>query len=109
MEKVEIKEVEIEEARKISKQSGAKFVWLGGPVRISIPEALDISDTQLLAIEPNEILSFGQDKLGLLKNDIFVCYHGVTSAAVVKYLKSKKNIEAYSLKGGITAIVGENF
>lgn len=109
MDKLAVKEVEIDEARKLSKQTGAKFVWLGGPVRISIPEALEISDTQILAIEPDEILSFGEDKLKLLQHDIFVCYHGITSAAVVKYLKSKKNIDAYSLKGGITAIVGENF
>ncbi|MDE1869633.1 MAG: rhodanese-like domain-containing protein [Candidatus Micrarchaeota archaeon] len=105
----ELKEVELAEAKKIAKDSGSKFVWLGSPVKISLSSALGIKPDQLLEFDPHEIISMPDEKLRMLKNDVFVCYHGITSAAMVKYLKSKKNIDGYSLKGGITAIVGENY
>ncbi|MDE1846318.1 MAG: rhodanese-like domain-containing protein [Candidatus Micrarchaeota archaeon] len=104
-----IKTIKIEEARQLSKSKGAKFVWLGQPLRISLTKALGITPEQLLEFEPEEIVSMPDAKLKLLNNDIFVCYHGITSAAVVKFLKEKKGVEGYSLKGGITAIVGENY
>jgi len=105
----DLKEVGIVEARKLAKKGGAKFVWLGSPVKISLSTALGISPDQLLEFEPSEIIAMPDEKIKHLNNDIFVCYHGITSAALVKYLKSKKNVHGYSLKGGITAIVGENY
>ncbi|MDE1825688.1 MAG: hypothetical protein KGH61_03760 [Candidatus Micrarchaeota archaeon] len=105
---VEVKEIELEEAKRISLEQDKKFVWLGGPTRVSIPEILEISDTKILSIEPGEITHFDQQTLGMLDGFIFVCPHGRTSFAIAKYLKSK-NMEAYSLKGGVAAIVGENY
>lgn len=109
MEKSQVKTLNIKEAREYSKKSGAKFVWLGQPLRISLTKALEINPDQLLEIDPEEIVSMPDAKARLLNNDIFVCYHGITSAAVVKFLKEKKGVDGYSLKGGITAIVGENY
>ncbi|MDE1850531.1 MAG: hypothetical protein KGH54_01925 [Candidatus Micrarchaeota archaeon] len=104
----DIKEVDLEEAKKMIEASGKKFVWIGGPTRVAIPEILDVSDTQVLAIEGSEIRMFRDDKLKVLKDCVIVCPHGRTSLAVAKFLKGK-NIEAYSLKGGVAAIIGENY
>ncbi|HVA83032.1 MAG TPA: rhodanese-like domain-containing protein [Candidatus Aquilonibacter sp.] len=109
MDKFQVKTLEIKEARELSRKSGAKFVWLGQPVRISLTKALGINADQLLEFGPEEIVAMPDAKLKILNNYIFVCYHGITSAAVVKFLKEKKGVEGYSLKGGITAIVGENY
>jgi len=104
----DVKEVDLEEAKKMIEGSGKKFVWIGGPTRVAIPEILDVSDTQVLAIEGAEIRMFSDDKLKVLKDCIIVCPHGRSSLVIAKFLKAK-NIEAYSLKGGVAAIIGENY
>ncbi|MDE1762423.1 MAG: hypothetical protein KGH59_04905 [Candidatus Micrarchaeota archaeon] len=108
MDRKSIREVTLEEAKELIGSSTRKFVWLLGPTRVSIPEALDVSDTQVLSIEPEEILGFDEPRLNALKGSVLVCAHGNTSAAVAIYLKGK-NVEAYSLKGGVAAIIGENY
>ena len=108
MDRKSIREVTLEEAKELIGTSTRKFVWLLGPTRVSIPEVLDVSDTQMLAIEPEEIMEFDDSTLRSLSGSVLVCAHGNTSAAIAIYLKAK-NIEAYSLKGGVAAIIGENY
>ena len=103
-----ITEVSLDEAKSIVDGTDKKFIWVGRPTNISIPEILDVSDTKVLAIEPDEIPEFEPEKLNILRGCVFVCPHGRTAGAVVRWLQSK-GVEAYNLKGGATAIVGEIF
>ena len=107
-DKSDSQEVGLEEARCICMENGKKFVWLGGPTRVSIPEILEVSDTMVLSIEPDEIIHFEDQKLSVLDGFVFVCPHGRTSLTIAKYLKGK-GVGAYSLKGGVAGIVGENY
>ncbi|MGI0141942.1 MAG: hypothetical protein ACREBF_04835 [Candidatus Micrarchaeales archaeon] len=104
----DVKEVDLDEAKRIVDSTGKKFVWIGGETRVPVPEILDVSDTQVLAIPGDEIRHFDSDRLKILKDCVIVCPHGRTSLMIAKYLKGK-NIDAYSLKGGIAGIIGENY
>ena len=101
-------DITLEEAKRIVETTGKKFVWVGRPTNISIPEVLDVSDTKVLAIEADEIPTFEPEKLSILGGCVFVCPHGRTAGMVVRWLHGK-GVEAYNLKGGAAAIVGEIF
>ena len=107
-EKNGIREIDFQEAVELL-ESGRKFVWLGKEPADYIARLLELDAGIAEKAEPQEI--FGADRFRALEfsDCIFVCYHGNTSRAVAKLLKDRHNVESYSLKGGVTAVVGEIF
>jgi hypothetical protein len=101
-------EVNLIEARKIVKEKGTKFVWLGDEPRIDMAEALEIEKDELIRINPQEIYNADKTLAESLVNDVLVCPHGNTSLFLAQHLKEEFNVQTFSLHGGITAIVGEN-
>jgi rhodanese-related sulfurtransferase len=102
------KELTLETAKNIVNDSEKKFVWVGAEMHFdAAKKALDLAEDKIMCINPRELVDM-EEHAKKFNGNVFVCYHGNTSLAVVNYL-GKLNIEAYSLKGGITSIVGEIF
>ncbi len=100
-------DISLEAAKKMVKESGKKFVWVGAEAHFSIAKnALEAGNDEIMCINPRQLLSIEDPKK--LEGAVFVCYHGNTSGAVVNYL-NKAKVQSYNLKGGITSIVGEIF
>ena len=104
-----VKEVGFEEAAEMLKGDGVKFVWLGTEPLDYIVKLLEIDTSKAEMLPPRNLIEGNSEQIESLRGAIFACYHGNTSAVVVKSLKSRFGIESYSLKGGVTAIVGEIF
>ncbi len=104
-----VREVSFDEATEMLKGNGVKFVWLGREPLEYIVKLLEIEPTKAEMIPPRSLVEGNSEEIESLKGAIFACYHGNTSGVVVKSLKSRFGIESYSLKGGVTAVVGEIF
>lgn len=104
-----VKEVSFDEALGMMNGGNAKFVWLGREPLEYIAKLLELDTSKAVMIPPRSLIEGNSEGIESLKGSIFVCYHGNTSAVVAKSLKSRFGIDSYSLKGGVTAIVGEIF
>jgi rhodanese-related sulfurtransferase len=105
----EIIEVDLKSAVEMSKKDGSKFVWLGREPKDYISKILGIDSEMILKEDPEDIIYGDKERLKSFDECVFVCYHGNTSGFVSKFLKRQHEVNSYSLKGGITAIVGEIF
>jgi rhodanese-related sulfurtransferase len=104
-----IRELDFQEALKLVNEHHRRLIWLGHEPVDYIRGLLELNENQMIAIDTRELMEGLYPDYRTLKDDVFVCYHGNTSRVVAKYLKSNKKVESYSLKGGVTAIVGEIF
>lgn len=105
----EIEEIEFNEAVEITNKNKTKFIWLGNEDLDQIAKLLKLDSSKLLKLMPMEIVNSSPETINYLSKHVLVCYRGNTSKMVAKTLKSKYNIDTYSLKGGITKIIGEVF
>ena len=105
----EIKEVTLDEALKIAKEKGTVMVWLGTEPVEYVRELIGVERGKLVQGNPLMIATLSKDEAERFSEHVFICYHGNTSMRVAKTLLSNYNINSYSLKGGVTAIVGEVF
>ena len=104
-----VKEVSFDEATEMMKGGNVKFIWLGHEPLDYIVKLLELDSSKTMMINPRSVIEGNSAELETLKGSVFACYHGNTSGVVVKALKSRFGIESYSLKGGVTSIVGEIF
>ena len=104
----EIKEVDLNEAIEITSKNKTKLVWLGNEDIEEIATILNVHSSNVIRLMPMEVMHNTPESLKYLNNHVLVCYHGNTSRIVAQVLKSKFNIETFSLRGGITKILGEN-
>ncbi|MCL4372415.1 hypothetical protein M1373_03805 [Candidatus Marsarchaeota archaeon] len=103
----DIKELSLKEALEVIERKNTKFVWLGvEPVDV-ISKAIEIPENKVLAITPEELIYYDEDKLKSLKDHVFAGYHDSTSKFVLKFIKSKCGTDAFSLKGGVNSILGD--
>jgi rhodanese-related sulfurtransferase len=104
-----VKEVDFKETVEMLNSGNHKFVWLGREPLDYIMGLLEIGQGKSEQVGPQDIMSIDKFKALEFKNCIFVCYHGNTSRVVAKMLKQRFNVESYSMKGGVTSVVGEIF
>ncbi len=104
-----IKEVDFKEAVEFAKGHSTKLVWLGREPVDYIRELLGLDSSEMIEIDPNSLVYADREESARFKDHVFVCYHGNTSRYVANTLKDKFGVESLSMKGGITAIVGEIF
>lgn len=101
----EIKEVNLEEAFEIVNKKQTKFIWLGSESINQIATILNSEQDKIIQLNPMDLMNSDQKEfLSTLEGHVLVCYRGRTSKMVAQVLKSKHNIESFSLKGGITNI-----
>jgi len=102
-------ELYLEDALSFVKEKGTKLVWIGKEPTEYISQLLDLEPGVLVNADPNKLLHIEQKDAAAYKDHIFVCYHGVSSKYVAEMLDEEYKLESGSLKGGVTAIVGEIF
>ncbi len=88
---------------------GTRFVWLGREPIDYITGLLQLEGADAVALDPRRLIEGSRADAEGLDGAILACYHGRTSAVVAKALKQRFGIDTYSLKGGVTAVVGEIF
>ncbi|MCL4381250.1 MAG: hypothetical protein M1331_01310 [Candidatus Marsarchaeota archaeon] len=103
----EIKEVEFSEAVEITSKNKTKLVWLGNENAEEIAALLNVDPGKVVRLMPTEVMNSNPESLSYLAKHVLVCYHGNTSKIVAQVLKSRFNIETFSLRGGITKAIGE--
>lgn len=101
-------EVDMEEAEALVSSRGSKLVWIGREPLEYIAGLLGMDPSTMLWLPPERIIGADEPSMKGMSGMVFVCYHGNSSLRVARFLASK-GIRAYSLRGGITAIVGEIF
>lgn len=101
-------EVDLDGARRLVAEKGSKLIWLGGRPRIDIAEALGIEGCSVEMIGPDEVYHCDGELAERLSGSVLVCPHGNTSLFLAQHLRENFGVEAYSLRGGISAVVGEN-
>ena len=104
-------ELYYEESLKYAKENNKKIIWLGMEPLDYIIDLLNYDEKDnfgevFISISPQEILNIDKNSIKELENNIFLCYHGNTSKFVSNYLKKYHSIDTYSLKGGITRVIG---
>ena len=102
-------EVNFKEAVEISKRENKSLVWLGREPVGYISELLGLGAESFSKKDPEEIVYMDKERLKQFDGCVLVCYHGNTSGFISRFLKKQHAIKSYSLKGGITAVVGEIF
>ena len=103
-----VKEVTLTEALEIVRKNNVKLVWLGREDLEYVSGLLKLKNNEMISVGPNELLG-SPEKARQFENAIMVCYHGNTSAVVARILKERYKVNTYSLKGGVTATLGEIF
>lgn len=109
MDNKNVDEVTFEEALGMASGRQAKLVWIGREPVEYIRGLLDLKEEMMTGIDPHALMAMEKEEAERLKGSVFVCYHGNSSRAAAKILKDKFGVESYSMKGGVTAIVGEIF
>lgn len=104
-----VKEVTFDEAVAMSAGGRPRMVWLGREPADRIAGMLGLQAGSIIGIDAERILHSGADALGEVRGSVLICYHGRTSKMVASFLKKSHGIEAYSMKGGVTSVVGEIF
>lgn len=108
MDTVKDSEVSFDEAIQLIENNDIKIAWLGIEPVDYISKLLDIDESNIVHIKPEQIRNSSEKELESMSGFVFMCYHGITSMHIVR-LMGKYNIKTYSLEGGITSIVGEIF
>jgi rhodanese-related sulfurtransferase len=108
-DKNKVPEVDFKQALEMVNGENKRLVWLGREPVDYIRGLLELNEKQMVSIDVREIMEGLYPNYNSLNGAVFVCYHGNTSRVITKYLKSNKKVDAYSLKGGVTALVGEIF
>ncbi len=106
---MEVSEIEFDEAIRFASEKKTALVWIGVEPKEYIEEILGMEKNTLKYLDPAKTMQLGEEEAKKFDNHIFVCYHGNSSRYVANFLKDKYKIEALSLKGGVTRIVGEIF
>ncbi len=106
---MEITEIEFDEAIRFASEKKTALIWLGVEPKEYIEEILGMEKNTLKYLNPAKIMQLDLEEAKKLDNHVFVCYHGNSSRYVANFLKEKYKIEALSLKGGVTRILGEIF
>ncbi len=106
---MDVKELNFEESVNFVNQNKTALVWIGSEPKEYIEELLNLEKNTLKQLTPAQITSMGKDDAKLYNNHVFVCYHGNSSRYVANFLKDKHGVEAVSMKGGVTSVVGEIF
>jgi rhodanese-related sulfurtransferase len=104
-----VRELFLEEALNFTASKSSKLVWIGSEPVDYICELLQLEPGSMEQAQPAVALGMSKKDAEHYKNCIFVCYHGVSSKYLAQMLKEKYDIDAGSLKGGVTAILGEIF
>ncbi len=104
-----IKELFLPEALELVKKKQSRLVWIGVEPADYVAELLQLEPGTMSHLPPQEAMGMDKKKAESYKNCVFVCYHGNSSRYVAQMLSDRYNLEAGSLKGGVTAIVGEIF
>lgn len=103
----EIAELGLEEAMDFIEKKNTKLVWLGTESEEVISRAIDVPKDKIVKISPEEIIYFDDKQMKKLGNHVFAGYHDSTSKFVIRFMKNKCGIEATSLKGGVTGVIGD--
>lgn len=106
---MDVKELDFEESVNFVKQNKTALVWIGSEPKEYIEELLNLEKNSLKQLSPTQIMSMDKDQAKSYNNHVFVCYHGNSSRYVANFLKDKHGVEAITMKGGVTSIVGEIF
>jgi rhodanese-related sulfurtransferase len=109
MEEKKVAEITFEEALGVANSRHTKLIWLGREPVDYIRGLLELKDDTMIGMDPHVLMSMQKEEAERLKDSVFVCYHGNTSRTAAKILKDRFGVESYSMKGGVTAIVGEIF
>lgn len=109
MEEKKVAEITFEEAVNVASSKHTKLVWLGREPVDYIRGLLDLKEDAMVGMDPHMLMGMNKEEAERLKDSIFVCYHGNTSRTAAKILRDRFGVESYSMKGGVTAIVGEIF
>ena len=104
-----VKELDFQESLDFANRHRTKLVWLGKEPIEYIRQLLDLNESQIVGMDPDSIVCADKEEVVRFKDHVFVCYHGNTSKYVVNAIKDKSGVESVSMKGGITAVVGERF
>ncbi len=104
-----VQELYLEDALSFIKQKKTRMVWLGTEPVEYIRGLLQLDEALMIAANPNEILHSDKEGAEKYVDHIFVCYHGVTSKYLAEMLEESHKVSTGSLRGGVTAIVGEIF
>ena len=95
--------INMERARRLVRQKGTKFVWLGlEPLEYAV---------DILCVDKESVIKFDIDvrdkanaeSLKQLKDHVLVSYNDVLAAHVSKFMKQNYNVDSYILEGGIEA------
>lgn len=106
---MQIKELDFQESLDFVSKNRTKLVWLGREPVEYIRQLLDLSESQMMSADPMVLMNADKEETARFKNHVFVCYHGNTSRYVANAIKDNSGIETVSMKGGVTAVVGEIF
>ncbi len=101
-------EVSLDQAKAMTSSGQHKLVWIGSEPLDYVASLIRFDVNRMMQLSPREIRTASASELERMSGMVFMCYHGVTSMSVVILLE-KRGVKAYSLRGGITAIVGEIF
>ncbi len=104
-----IREMFLEEALEYTRGRGSRLVWIGSEPVDYVNELLGLEPGTMAQLQPYTAMAMDRKEADAYKDCIFVCYHGNSSRYLAEVLKEKYGVESGSLKGGITAIVGEIF
>ncbi len=104
-----VAEVGFREALEFAKRHNTKLVWLGTEPVEYVRRLLKLDSSQMISADPGEIIRSDRKAASRFKDHVFVCYHGNTSRSVANAVKEKFGIDSLSMKGGVTAVVGEIF
>jgi rhodanese-related sulfurtransferase len=107
-EKNGVLEVGLDEALDIVRKNNVKLIWLGSEPADYIAGLLDLKNGEIVGVNPNDLVG-SREEAAKRRGAIMVCYHGNTSAVVARMMKQRYGVDSYSLKGGVTAVVGEIF
>ncbi len=106
---MEIKEMFLDDALEYAKEKKSRLVWVGNEPVDYINEILGLAPGTMMQMQAYSIMAMNKEDAKAYKDCIFVCYHGNSSRYIAEMLKEKYDIESGSLRGGVTAIVGEIF
>lgn len=93
--------INIDTAKSLIKNAGAKLVWLGIEPLDYVVQSLGISGGSIIKSGIKELSDMDEEKIKELEGDVFLCYDGKFSTHVSKFLKSNYKVNSYILIGGI--------
>lgn len=93
----------MEKARRLVKQKGTKFVWLGVEPIDYVIDGLCVEKENVIKIGMDELEKQSNIELKKLEECVFVSYDDTMATHVSKYLTKFYGINSYILEGGIEA------